>query len=155
MLLLLIGGALFFFSPTGKGNINLPFLPQPAKFSKLEINGTVLKVEVADTTSKRNKGLGGRSSLPENEGMLFVFDKPDKTPFWMKGLSFPLDFVWIKENKVVDVLANVPPPTKGEPDASLPIYAPKEEVDQVLEVQAGTIQRLNIKAGDTIKLTQL
>lgn len=155
LLIVLIGGALFFFNQgnsNGSKSLDIPFLPQSPKTANLQINNTTLKVEVADTASKRNKGLGGRQSLAENEGMLFVFDKADKHPFWMKGLSFPLDFVWIKDDKVVDVTPNIQPPKKGEPDSALPIYSSKVEVDKVLEVNAGTIQKLNIKEGDTIKV---
>lgn len=153
LLILVIGTGIIFFSPTGRENLELPFLPQQKKFANLEINGHMLKVELADTASKRSKGLGGRTGLGENEGMLFIFEKEDKHPFWMKGLTFPLDFVWIKGDKVIDVLEKIPPPAKGQSDASLSIYSSKEPVDKVLEINAGTVQKLNIKAGDSIKLT--
>ncbi len=154
LLLILIAGGMWFFGSSQKGNVNLPFLPPRSTLSQLQINDKILTVEIADTSSKRNKGLGGRSSLGENEGMLFIFQKPDKYPFWMKGLTFPLDFVWIRGDKVVDLLENVQPPASGQADSSLSIYSSKEEMDKVLEVLAGTIQKLNIKVGDTIKLTQ-
>lgn len=131
---------------------NLPFVPKRPVFKEMEIKGSKLQVEIADTQEKRSKGLGGREKLASGEGMLFVFPKPEKHPFWMKGLSFPLDFVWIRENKVVDLLYNVEPPTPGQTDTSLPIYESIEEVDKVLEVPAGTIQWLDIKVGDEIKL---
>lgn len=132
----------------------MPFLPQQPNFSNLKINETTLKVEIADTASKRSKGLGGRVSMPENEGMLFVFDREGKYPFWMKGLNFPLDFVFIAGDKVVDILENAPPPSGGQQDSSLPIYASKEDADKVLEVNAGVVQKLNIKIGDTVSLVQ-
>ena len=153
-LIIVIGASLFFFSPTGKTpNFDLPFLPQKSTFSKLEINGIILKVEIADTASKRNKGLGGRDLLGQDQGMLFIFPKLDKYAFWMKGLKFPLDFVWIKDNIIVDLLENIPPPSAGAKDESLPIYSSRVEFDKVLEVNAGTIQRLRIKAGDMLKLS--
>lgn len=155
LLILVIGISIVFFSPTGSSKLELPFLPQQKKFANLEINGQVLKVELADTASKRSKGLGGRTGLGENEGMLFIFEKKDKHPFWMKGLSFPLDFVWIRDDKVLDILENVAPPASGQPDSSLPIYSSKEPVDKVLELNAGTVQKLNIKGGDTVKLTRI
>ena len=119
---------------------------------KLQINDAMLKVEIADTKEKRSKGLAGRQSLATDEGMLFVFPKADKYPFWMKGLSFPIDFVWINGDKVTDILSNVPPPSSGQTDESLAIYSSNQEVDKVLEVSSGTVQRLNIKAGDTVKI---
>ena len=63
-----------------------------------------------------------------------------------------MDFVWIRENKVVDVLQNIPPPQPEQTDESLPIYSSNEPADKVLEVLAGTAKRLNIKAGDLVKI---
>ena len=146
LLLLVIGIGIFLFNPKSSTAPDIPFLPQPAKFSNLQINQTNLKVEIADTASRRSKGLRGRNSLGENEGMLFIFDKAEKHAFWMKGLSFALDFIWIKADKVVDVLENIPFPSPGQKDADLPIYSSKEEVDKVLEVNGGTVKKLNIKA---------
>lgn len=134
---------------------NIPFFPQATRVGEIVINDSKIKVEIADTKAKRNRGLGGRQSLASDGGMLFVFDREDKYPFWMKGINFPLDLVWIKGDQVVDILPNIPSPTKGTGDESLQIYRPKEEVDKVLEVNAGTSEKLNIKVGDTIKLNPL
>ncbi len=150
ILIIVIASGIFLFS---QKKIDIPFMPQQAVIKKLGINGSIIKVEIADTQSKKNLGLGGRASISSDEGMLFVYETADKYPYWMKGLKFPLDFVWIKDNKVVDTLQDAQPPTSGEPDASLPIYTSKEPVNQVLEVNGGTVQRLNIKVGDTITLS--
>ncbi|MBI2599965.1 DUF192 domain-containing protein [Candidatus Daviesbacteria bacterium] len=153
--LLLLGAiaiGLFLYSPNTLGTIDLPFLPQSPKIANLQINNMILKVEVADTPTKRSKGLGGRTSLPQDQGMLFIFDKADKYPFWMKGLSFPLDFVWIKDDKVVDILPNIPPPVPNQKDTDLPVYSAKVEIDKVLEINGGMAQKLNIQVGDSVKL---
>lgn len=157
ILLILVIGIALIFSKTGQSNKNLdlPFLPQPTKFSNLQINDINLKVELADTPAKRSKGLGGRNSLAEGGGMLFIFPKADKYPFWMKGLSFPLDFVWISDLEVVDILQNIEPPSSDQQDSALPIYSSKFPIDKVLEVIGGTVARLNIKVGDTIELIPL
>ena len=149
LLTIVIGIGLFLFKQNTKFP-DLPFLYGRSTFKQLRINDVSLKVEVADTQAKRSKGLSGRQSLASDEGMLFIFPKLDKYPFWMKGLSFPLDFIWIKENKIVDLLQNIQPPAAGQTDASLPIYQAKEDIDKVLEVAAGTAQRLNVKVGDTV-----
>lgn len=153
LLLIVISLVLVFFGPAAKSpKIELPFLPKPAVFKEIQINGVNLKVEIADTQSKRSKGLGEKSSLGSNEGMLFIFPKADKYPFWMKGLSFPLDLIYIKDEKIVEILPNIQPPSAGQTDASLPIYHPKDQINMVLEVSAGTVERLNIKIGDKILL---
>lgn len=154
ILLISVIGIAFYFSRPGEFSLSLPFLPLISSTGTLQVNGSSIKVEIADTKEKRSKGLGGRESLASGSGMLFVFDRPDKYSFWMKGLSFALDFVYIRENKVVDLMQNIQPPQKGIPDSALPIYLPKTEVDQVLEVPAGTIANLDIREGDTVKLTR-
>ncbi len=143
--------ALFFYkqNPTLTG---LPFVPEQSVVKELQINNAKLKVEIADTQGKRTKGLGGRESLASEGGMLFIFPKPEKHPFWMKGLTFALDFIWIRGDTVVDIFPNIQPPVPNQSDESLPIYQSKEEVDKVLEVNGGTVQRLNIKVGDTVKI---
>lgn len=152
-LIIVIAASLYFFGPTSKPkNLELPFLPQKATLAKLEINGHILKVEIADTQSKRSKGLGGRSNLPEDQGMLFVFDRADKYPFWMKGLKFPLDFIWIRGDQVLDILPNVQPPEDGQLDESLPIYQSRVEIDKVLEINGGVAEKLGLKIGDTVKI---
>lgn len=153
LLVTVIMAALFLFK-TGTQIPNLPFLPVPQVpvFKQAQINGDFLKIEIADTQLKRSKGLGGREILATDSGMLFIFEKFGKYPFWMKGLSFPLDFVWIRGDKVVDVFQNIQPPKAGQTDESLSVYESKEDADKVLEINAGLVQRLNIKVGDTVKI---
>lgn len=149
VLLVVVFGGLAFY--TSKIPFIL-FIAPTITYKQLTINGNTLKVEIADTKDARNKGLGGRESLATDSGMLFKFEKADKYPFWMKGLKFPLDFIWIRNNIVVDFLQNIEFPKPGQQDPALTVYAPKVPVDMVLEVNAGTIDSLNIKEGDVIKL---
>lgn len=151
-LVIIIAGALLLY----RGNVpTIPLLPQPprsANQSVVVVNDSRIKVEIADTKEERAKGLGGRESLTEDEGMLFIFSSEDKYPFWMKGVKFSLDFVWIKGDKVVDIIQNAQVPEPNTPDESLPIYLPREVIDKMLEVNAGTVERLKIKVGDTIRI---
>lgn len=150
ILLLIVIVVALYLSKSNFQASNVPFLPVQSSNAAVTINGAALKVEIADTQQKRSKGLSGKESIATDEGMLFIFEKTDKYPFWMKGLAFPLDFIWIKGETIVDLLSNAPFPAPGQSDTALPIYQPKEDVDKVLEVSAGTIQRLNIKVGDVI-----
>ena len=148
-LIVVIFAALLFY----KGNVPaIPFISQPTQQRFVIINDTKIKVDVADTKEKRSKGLGGREKLASDEGMLFLFEKEDKYSFWMKGLNFPLDFVWIKGEKVVDIIQNAKQPDQGESDESLPIYLPREPIDRMLEVNAGVVERLKIKVGDSVRI---
>lgn len=125
-------------------------LTNQSNLSQLQINDIKIKVEIADNADKRKKGLGGRERLASDSGMLFVFPKVDYYNFWMKGMRFPLDFIWIKDKKVVDITKNVPSP-EGEKNEDLPILTPNQPVDSVLEVNAGLVDSHEIKVGDSIK----
>lgn len=125
--------------------IGLQFF-SPSKLKTVEINGIRISAEIADTSVKKAKGLSGRSSLPENKGMLFLFQKPDYYHFWMKNMLVPLDFVWIRDKKVVEITENVQPADYQPPKNLIP----KNKADAVLEINAGLIGKFNIKAGDEV-----
>ena len=113
---------------------------------KAEIN-----IEIADAQEKRSIGLGGRESLATDSGMLFLYEKSDKYKFWMKGMKIPLDFIWINDTRIVDLLENIEPPKSGQKDEDLPLIAPIIAVNKILEVNAGFVDSHNIKVGDKIE----
>lgn len=151
LLVIVIGVGMFYYMG-GASTLPIPFLPQASKTQQVKINDTVISIAIADTQEKRSKGLGGRENLASDSGMLFVFDRADRYSFWMKGLKFPLDFVWIRDMEVVDISENVQPPAEGTPDSSLQIYSANTGVDKVLEVAGGFVKAHGIKVGDKIKL---
>ena len=112
------------------------------------LRGRTFVIEVADTPAKREKGLGERDGLPSDHGMYFPFESAQYWVFWMKGMRFPIDIVWIREGKVVDIAASIPPP-KGLP---LETYSPIQPADAVLELNAGVAAEIGLEAGDAIEL---
>ena len=82
--------------------------------------------------------------------MYFVLTN-DAPRIWMKGMRFPLDLVWIDDDRVVDVTADVPD-QPGTPDAQLPIYSPSQPANRVLEVNAGWAKRNGVQPGDRVRL---
>jgi len=106
-----------------------------------------LRVEVASTPEQSERGLGYRDALADDAGMLFDLRDTRVQEFWMKGMRFALDFVWIGQDKrVVAVTAGVQP-QPGAADADLRRYASPRPVRYVLEVNAGAAARLGIDAG--------
>ena len=77
--------------------------------------------------------------------MLFVFPQPAQHSFWMKDMNFPLDFIWIRNSRVTQVSTHVP---ATQPPVTL---APDQPIDQVLEVNAGFIEKYGIKVGDAVQ----
>lgn len=127
----------------------LRFFSQSQALPQVKVGQAVVNVEIKDTEAGRNLGLSGRPSLPGNQGMLFVFDQPAIYLFWMKGMNFALDFVWIDNDQVVDLTEHVPAPDQTN---QVPVTVkPKVPVTQVLEVNSGWISKNGIKVGDEVK----
>lgn len=102
------------------------------EFQPLMIADTEVMVEVADTQDTREKGLSGRDELPDGQGMLFVFDKPDFYYFHMQDMEFAIDIIWLDESRqVVDIMSGVSPDTYPQTFSSSSI------AKYVLEVPAG------------------
>ncbi len=118
----------------GEGNRTNESLPISATL-RTE-NGKEIGLRVLDNDQERQLGLSYFKSLPQDQGMLFVFDKPDIYPFWMKGMNFPLDILWLKRGqdggyRVIYVATNVLP--SSYPNS----INPKIDADAVLEINSG------------------
>ncbi len=117
------------------------------KITNVVIGGRKFSLEIANTPTKREKGLSDRNLIGSRQGMLFVFDKPSYQCFWMKNMRFNLDILWLDNaNKLSYVQHNLSP-------ASYPTnFCPGSPGLYVIEVNGGTTERLNLHIGDTIKL---
>ncbi|MCK4967528.1 MAG: DUF192 domain-containing protein [Candidatus Aenigmarchaeota archaeon] len=115
------------------------------------INGQTIKLNIADVYSKQAKGLSGQSSLTDNQGMLFVYQQLDNHAIWMKQMNFPIDIIWIDQQKIVDLMTNVPAPKVG--DSTLPIYQPRADNKCFLEVNAGLVAKYHWQIGDSVVIT--
>ena len=119
---------------------------QPAH-SQVILSGKTFSVEVADTPMAQRNGLSGRDRLEDNQGMLFVFHKPDKYGFWMKDMKFPIDILWIDQNlKIVSIEKSLSPDTYPK------IFYPSLPVMYTLEISANQSDKIGAKIGDKIKL---
>ncbi len=116
----------------------------------LHINSRTLEVEIADDPNEITLGLSYRTQIGA-DGLLFVLSNRTIPAFWMKGMQFPLDFVWIDGDRVVDLTSNVPI-QENATDSELILYRPKVAVTQVLELNAGAIESFGIKVGDSVRL---
>jgi len=106
-----------------------------------------LTAAIADDDQKRKQGLGDREFLADETGMLFIFDKPDFYAFWMRGMKFPLDFIWIRGDEISDITENVPVPEDSSHPAT---YRPAQTADKVLEVEAGWIEKHQVRVGNKV-----
>ena len=126
--------------------------PTPIPSPAVIIRAIPFVAEIADTPALRTKGLGYRDQLAANSGMLFVFPSGQASSFWMRGMRFPLDFVWIGADcRVADLTERVPHPEPGTPDANLPLINPAAPAAYTFEINAGEIERFGIEIGDPVR----
>ncbi|MFB3896622.1 MAG: DUF192 domain-containing protein [bacterium] len=142
ILVLLLAGCLTYSTSL---NQSKPNISSKKDISQVVINGQAVKVEVAVSREERYRGLSNRKSLPQDQGMLFIFSDYAVRSFWMNEMLIPLDIIWIKDSTIVGLEYSVdtPPP--------LVSYHSPEPVNYVLEVNAGWAKSYSITTGDTVK----
>lgn len=108
-----------------------------------------IMIEVADTEAEQERGLSGRSEIPKNYGMLFVFPDSGKHGFWMKDMKAPIDIIWIKDTgEIVGIEEAVQPETYPA------VFYPPEPVSYVLEVAAGESRYMGFWIGKKLDVVR-
>jgi uncharacterized protein len=98
-------------------------------------------VEIADDDAERAQGLMHRPSMGRFNGMLFVFDGPQRAVFWMENTLIPLDMLFIDEQGVVQhIHHNAVPLDRTGIDGGFGIQ-------YVLEINGGMAERLRLSPG--------
>jgi uncharacterized protein len=118
--------------------------PFGLRIAELKISNVPITVEVADTPQASENGLMFRDSLPEDHGMLFIFDQPKKASFWMRNTKIPLSIAYAdSDGKILEIKSMNPLDETVEPSRS-------DEVDYALEVNQGWFTRHGITSGAKI-----
>ena len=114
----------------------------------VSVGGVNVLTSLSTTPDSQAKGLAIKDSLKENEGMLFIFELPQKHSFWMKDMKFPIDIIWINQDgKIVHIEKNLPPCVFLLP---CPSYAPNDDSLYVLEVVSNFTNKFDINVGDSV-----
>ena len=117
--------------------------------NEVELKGERFKVALALTREEQARGLMFVESMPEDEGMLFIFDGEGPRSFWMKNTKIPLDiFYFDSELKLVSVAKNARPCVVQR----CPGYPSEGLAQYVLELNAGLADRLGVQRGDELIL---
>lgn len=112
-----------------------------------EFGGVSLNIEYATTSVARERGLGGRKSMPSDYGMLFVFQKDDRYGFWMKDMLVPIDIFWLDDKgQVVSIVEGVA--TSSYPN----VFYPSAPARYVLETISGFARAHAIATGTPLHL---
>jgi uncharacterized membrane protein (UPF0127 family) len=111
---------------------------------KTETGDHNFNIELATTDQERALGLMFRRSLPENGGMLFLYDRPQPADMWMKNTLIPLDMVFISADGTVHRIES-----NAEP-FSMAVIPSEGAVAGVLELNAGEADKIGLKRGDKV-----
>ena len=111
----------------------------------VSIGGVRLLADIADTPEKQRVGLGVRVSMEEGEAMLFPFATESRHPFWMNGMKFPIDIIWLDADKRVVHIERDLQPCPNIVDC--PNYTPDEDALYVLETVASFSERHGVVEG--------
>lgn len=114
----------------------------------VKIGTLAVRTEVARTAVEQRRGLSFRTSIPPNGGMLFPLIPPRATTFWMFGMRFPIDIIWINDGRVTGVVHNAQPPRPL--DKIVETHHSPGVVSHVLEVHAGMAGAQGITVGDAV-----
>jgi len=117
---------------------------KPPSFKKILVGKTPLRVEVADTPEEQERGLMFRQSMPDNEGMLFVFKESHEMSFWMRNTLIPLDIAFVGADSIILNIHQAKPL-----DDSIN-YRSAGAAKYVIETNQGWFARHGIRPGDKV-----
>lgn len=127
--------------------LNFDYKSSGRKEARIKIGNATVNVKIADNPYTRERGLSGTQNLNENEGMLFIFDTPNKYEFWMKEMNYPLDILWIDENKNIIYIKN-----NATPESYPEIFRPNNSALWILEVNSDFIEKNNVSLGEKVEI---
>ena len=114
--------------------------PQKLPAIKLSVGMHAINAEVAKTPEQHGIGLMFRTSMPTNDGMLFIFDRPGQQCFWMKNTLLPLSIAFVADDGSITNIEAMKPQT-------LDSHCSIKEVRYVLEMNDGWFAKRGIKPG--------
>lgn len=131
-----------------------PWRAQTAELPRAEITvgNEPLTVEIAAEPAAKSRGLGYRAGLEPSTGMLFVDEEAEIQSFWMRGMRFCLDIVWIDGDQIVGAAESACPDPPGTVDADRARYVSPQSVPYVLEVPAGWLADHGFGVGTPVTL---
>jgi uncharacterized membrane protein (UPF0127 family) len=137
MALLLISGAMMFNAPKGTEVIEIRFP-----------SGTNLQAEVAETPEKLLFGLAFREALPDDHGLLLLFEESGLHKVWTKQYQFNVDLIWVNESKHVVHIVETAVPCASDP---CEWYGPSpERARYLIEANSGFVDRAQVVEGQEL-----
>lgn len=133
-LTILIASCLIILAGCGKNINNLSSI-------SANISGKSYNLETAKTEIEKTKGLGNRTGLVQDGGMIFYFDKPDYLQFWMKDTLIPLQILFINNCQIVDIQEM---PVEPDPTNPKIIHKSKFPADRAIEINPQSVPKNSV-----------
>ena len=128
-------------------SLSIPAIPAPTPPASSTPATAKMTFEVVATQAEQNRGLGGRSVIPDNYAMLFVFPTDGLPGFWMKDMLTSIDMIWLTDNgTIVAIDGSVSPSTYPN------VFYPPSPIRYVLETRAGFAAEKNWRVGTQVTL---
>jgi uncharacterized membrane protein (UPF0127 family) len=118
------------------------------------LGGKTLNVEIADTGRLRMHGLMFRTSLADDDGMLFIFEQEQPLGFWMKNTLIPLSIAYFDAGKKIVSIHEMTPAVQGLRDDMLPGYESAKPAMYALEMNKNWFAKNKVKVGDHFEFKQ-
>ncbi len=113
-------------------------------------DGTPISALLRITPQEQATGMMFRTSLPRDEGMLFLHSTEDRRSYWMYQCEIPLDIIWMDRNRRIVEISKDTPPCR-EAAERCPSYGGSHVSQYVLELAAGMVDEHNLRVGDVIR----
>ena len=124
-----------------------PLLGDTEGLTRVGLAGATAYVQVADTPEARARGLSDTPQLPADRGMLFLFPREGYYTFWMKGMAYSLDILWLSESGTVLHMEK-----SASPESYPATFVSPMPARSVLELPAGFVEKHNVQLGQQVTI---
>jgi uncharacterized protein len=123
--------------------LSLPAFAQEPPVVQLNAGMHLIRAEVAADFGTRMRGLMHRQSMPQNAGMLFIFDEATQHCMWMKNTLIPLSVAFIDDQGAIINIEDMAPQTENS-------HCSRKPARYALEMNRGWFAAKGIKPGSRI-----
>ncbi len=116
---------------------------------EMKIGNVPFKAEIALTDEEKMRGLMFRESMPENNGMIFVYNTPIRASFWMKNTLIPLDIGFFDKNGVLTEVRKLYPQNLDSVKSS------RSDILYCIEMNAGWFEKNKINSATKLDMEKL
>jgi hypothetical protein len=132
---------------------------QTGETEKVTIGGQEFELEVVTTEEAIQRGLGGRTSIPHDGGMLFVFPNAQVRRFWMKDCLIDMDIMFLSALGRITAIHEMtaePPRDENETEEAYELrlkgYTSLVTAQYAIELEHGRIAALGLKQGQKVAI---